>query len=207
VPTWSVRLKRPFIECGEWRKAALKQIAEIDPNLVVISQFTNSYVDNSINGDDGHMVSEAEWERGLQTTVRYLGDRGIDVAIVRDGPFHSHYIDRCVARALWRGIATASCATPKDEAFDQRIADAERATIAAFPTARYVDLTTQFCNDRVCPGLINGVLAFRDRQHMTTDFAATLSAPLAQALFEGDNAPISAERVDKQNGRNDLTVR
>jgi hypothetical protein len=119
----------------------------------------------------------------VRKTVETLGNAGTRVVVLRDGPVHKTYLDKCVARALWQKRDTAVCDTPRGEALEQTIPDAEKAAIAGIGNATYIDVTNFFCNATTCPAMIDGKLTFRDRHHIATPFAATLAAPLQRAIF------------------------
>jgi hypothetical protein len=57
VPTWNVRLMRAYSECDAWRQTAMKEIASLKPDAVIVSQFSYSYVENDVNGGLKHLVS------------------------------------------------------------------------------------------------------------------------------------------------------
>lgn len=183
VPTWNVRLMRGYWECDRWRKLAMKEIARLQPDTVIVSQFSYSYVENDVNGGPEHLVDRKDWAAGLKTSLTALRDAGADVVLLRDVPVHKSYLDRCVARSLWQGRSPEVCDTPRDEAIDERVSEIEKAAVAALSGVRYVDLTSLFCNDVTCPAVIDGRLTFRDRHHIATPYAATLAGSLQRAVF------------------------
>lgn len=183
VPTWNVRLMRSYRECDTWRQAAMAEIAELKPDMVIVSQFSYSYVENDVNTDLGHFVGRRTWGDGLRSSLAALRRGGSDVVLLRDVPVHKAYLDRCVARALWQGRGAEVCDTPRAEAIDERIFATERAAAAGIQGVRYVDLTWLFCDTRNCPAMIDGKLTFRDRHHIATPYAASLAPALQQVLF------------------------
>lgn len=183
VPTWNVRLMRAYAECDAWRKSAMKEIAELKPDTVIVAQFSYSYVENDVNGGLDHLVSRNVWAEGLRASLKALRDTNAEVVLLRDVPVHKSYLDRCVARSLWQGRHSSVCDTPRDEAIDERVSQAEQAATAGLAGVRYVDLTELFCNDVTCPAMIGGKLTFRDRHHIATPYAATLAGSMQRAIF------------------------
>ena len=183
VPTWNVRLMRAYSECDEWRKTAMKEIADLRPDVVIVSQFSYSYVENDVNGGLDHLVSRNVWADGLRASLATLRDTSADVVLLRDVPVHKSYLDRCVARSLWQGRSAAVCDTPRNEAIDERVSETEQAATVGLRGVRYVDLTELFCNDTTCPAMIGGKLTFRDRHHIATPYAATLAGSMQRAIF------------------------
>ncbi|GAA2835644.1 peptidoglycan/LPS O-acetylase OafA/YrhL [Aminobacter aminovorans] len=183
VPTWNVRLMRAYGECDVWRQTAMKEIAGLKPDAVIVSQFSYSYVENDVNGGLEHLVSRDVWADGLRASLATLRKTGAEVVLLRDVPVHKSYLDRCVARSLWQGRSSTVCDTPRQEAIDERVSKAEQAAASGLEGVRYVDLTELFCNDTTCPAMIGGKLTFRDRHHMATPYAATLAGSVQRAIF------------------------
>jgi hypothetical protein len=50
------------------------------------------------------------------------------------------------------------------------------------PRAHVVDLTRFFCDERSCPPVIGGALVYKDTNHLTSVYAATLAPYLGRAL-------------------------
>jgi len=183
VPTWNVRLMRAYGECDAWRKSAMKEIADLKPDAVIVAQFSYSYVENDVNGDLDHLVTRDVWANGLRTSLAALSETGAEVVLLRDVPVHKSYLDRCVARSLWQGRSAAVCDTPRNQAIDERVSETEQAATSRLPGVRYVDLTELFCNETTCPAMIGGKLTFRDRHHIATPYAATLAGSMQRAIF------------------------
>ncbi len=130
-----------------------------------------------------HANWNEEWRSGLRWTLGAFSQAGIRVAVIRDVPFNSSYADKCVARALWRGQTPAACDTQRVMAANDDIAKEERDIVRGIPNATYLDMTNRFCDQTTCHVFIDGMLAFRDRHHLATPFAATLEPPIERALF------------------------
>jgi peptidoglycan/LPS O-acetylase OafA/YrhL len=183
VPTWNVRLMRAYSECDAWRQTAMKEIADLKPDAVIVAQFSYSYVENDVNGDLDHLVTRDVWANGLRTSLAALSETSGEVVLLRDVPVHKSYLDRCVARSLWQGRSSTVCDTPRQEAIDERVSKTEQAATSGLRGVRYVDLTELFCNETTCPAMIDGKLTFRDRHHIATPYAATLAGSMQRAIF------------------------
>ncbi|MCG5481093.1 acyltransferase family protein [Sinorhizobium alkalisoli] len=188
ITIWNSMLMRNYEECDRWRQLAMREIATRKPDMVIISEYSSAYVKNDVNVISAHQIDAATWARGLRRTVDALGSVVTKIAVLRDGPVHKAYLDKCVARALWQKRAPETCDTPRSGAMEETIPDAERKAISDIGNASYVDITDLFCNRTTCPAMIGGKLTFRDRHHIATPFAATLAAPLQRALFGTMNA-------------------
>jgi hypothetical protein len=194
MTTYNIKLRRDYTECDEWREQAMKEIIAMKPQMVVISQLSIGHLDEEISDPSEYTVRKKQWAEGIASTAGALSDAGIDVVYLRDVPTHKSYIDKCVARALWQKRDPSVCDTPRAEAVDDADAKTEREIIARIENARYVDMTDLFCNETSCQAMIGGMLTFRDRHHIATPYAASLAAPMEQAVF--GNRTAQAHNVD-----------
>ncbi|WP_425351290.1 SGNH hydrolase domain-containing protein [Rhizobium phaseoli] len=88
----------------------------------------------------------------------------------------------CLSRAHWLDRDPSVCATDRDEALDPTIETSERAAINSTENATYIDLSSSFCDERICRAEVDGAPIFRDSHHITADFSRTLAGPLQAAL-------------------------
>ncbi|MET4687060.1 acyltransferase family protein [Sinorhizobium fredii] len=182
VPTWNSVLMRNYSECDAWKRRAFGEIAALKPDVVILSQYSSSYVRNDINSVSSHQMDVRDWAKGIKRSVETLERAGSDVVLLRDVPVHKSYLDKCVARALWQKRSPSDCDTPRSEAVEETIPAAERK--AALEThASYVDVVDLFCNRTRCPAVIDGKLTFRDRHHIATPYAESLAPSLERAIF------------------------
>lgn len=184
VPVWNGILMRMYDECDEWKERVFREIASLKPDMVILSQYSSSYVRNEMNHTSKPIGLEA-WTAGVRRTIERLEGAGSEVVLLRDGPVHKAYLDKCVARALWQDRSPSVCDTPRTEAVEEAIPAAER-DIAEALKADYVDLVDLFCNETVCPAVIDGKLTFRDRHHIATAYAESLAPQLQRAVFGGE---------------------
>jgi peptidoglycan/LPS O-acetylase OafA/YrhL len=198
LTTHSWRLKRDYTECDEWRELAIKQIVEMKPRLVIISQLSISHLEEEIEDPEERPLRKKQWADGIGSTVGALSDAGINVVYLRDVPTHSTYIDKCVARAVWQKRSPSVCDTPRAAAADDRNSAIEKGIVTRIRNARYVDMTAHFCGETRCYAMVDGRLAFRDRHHIATPFAESLAEPLERAIFGDRVASDATQRVRRR---------
>jgi hypothetical protein len=197
VPVWSANLKRKYDECDRWREAAIKEIVALKPALIIVSQFSQHYAKTNVEAAFYNPVDLDTWVDGLKSTLETLRQGGGDVVLLRDTPLRKTDLNRCVARALWRGTATSICDTPRDEALDDGMFNAEKAMVSGMDRVHYVDTSGMFCSDANCPAVVEGKLVCRDWQHMAVPFAEGLAPQLERAIFGNGRdaqAPPSSSR-------------
>ncbi|MGN6470308.1 MAG: acyltransferase family protein [Rhizobiaceae bacterium] len=199
MTSYSDKLRRKFTECNEWREKAIRRIIAMKPQMVIISQFSIGNLEGEIADPAQIPARKRQWAEGLRSTIGEFGKAGIETVYLRDVPTHDAYIDKCVARALWQQRSPSICDTPREEAADDADAATERRVISGIEKARYVDLTNLFCGEQFCHAMIGGMIAFRDRHHLATPFAASLAGPLEHAIFTKESSVADADAPRRGN--------
>src|SRR5262249_53179830 len=153
---------------NDWRESAIKQIVAMKPQTVIISQLSISHLPDETDSSSELVDGKRQWAEGIRSTIETLSNAGIKVVYIRDVPTHTHYLDKCVARALWQARDPSTCDTPRSTAADDGDANIEKGIVSNISNARYVDMTRYFCDDTRCHAMIDGKLTFRDRHHIAT---------------------------------------
>jgi peptidoglycan/LPS O-acetylase OafA/YrhL len=191
VPVYNPRLHRISDECAAWRANAIDAIVRLHPAFVVVGEFSSQYFAGP-HFRHGDSVTMANWAAGMQRSLRELSRAGSPIVLLRDSPTPLGDMRICIENAQWRG-SSQSCDIPRSLAVDPALTRTESQLAAATPGVRFVDLTSQFCNETTCPAWRNGLVIYRDRSHMTNRFAASLAPPLEAALLDllhpGENRP------------------
>ncbi|MFD1717380.1 acyltransferase family protein [Georgenia deserti] len=105
-------------------------------------------------------------------------EAGTDVVVIGDRPDVEQQALSCVARLPFR--LSRDCGTPTEQAFVQRDALANAASMIDIPV---VDATDYFCRDETCPATIGNVIVYRDTGgHITATYAKTLGPYLVEGI-------------------------
>jgi peptidoglycan/LPS O-acetylase OafA/YrhL len=105
--------------------------------------------------------------RALPPSVRHT-------IVVRDTPVMRNATFACVENAIDDRVAAGpACARSRAGALRPDPAVAAARTLA--PRVREIDLTRAFCDARRCYPVIGGALVYKDEDHLTPTFAATLA--------------------------------
>jgi hypothetical protein len=180
VDVWSPVLRRSYEECSEWRRSVLARIAEWRPHLVFIAS-THVY---PLRPAAFHTTLD-DWRDGLARVVQAIEPSGARIVVLRDTPRPGFEVPECLSRAAFQPVSRAdSCAISSRAAIDTVVFAAEREALRSIPAVLHVDLTDRFCDDSDCPTVIGGIVVYKDTNHMTAAFSATLAGPLSRALEE-----------------------
>jgi len=177
VDVYSRREHRFYAECGVWREAMLRRIeVEEKPALVV----TSGRIHTAVMKDGTRLPQSQGLEalaRGYATVVTRLVAAGADVVAIRDVPQAPWDIPRCVATEMHH---LRRCAFPKRKALPHP--DPVRAALRRVVGVRQIDPANELCVGRLCPGVTDDVLVYRNAGHLTATFAATLAPWLSRKL-------------------------
>ena len=161
-----------YWQCAKWREAMLVRIKALKPDLVLLAN------------SSGYGIKPATWGQGLSTTVKRLQAAGLKMAYLRDTPFAGFDVPTCLARAEWRGLRPDSlCVYPKES--QDRFADLFAAETEALrgPAVETINLFPAFCSGPMCPTEKDGIIMFKDRNHITADYALHLKPELEAPLL------------------------
>ncbi len=192
-PTFSNVLGREYTECIEYRAWAMDKIAEIQPDLVVI---TSAY-DGSLRstGDEGTSdgVDQA-WEEGLGKTIDAISPNAGRVVVLGDQAYPTQAGIQCLEA---NPSDVKKCGDPFDDAVHAEH-NAMEARVAKEHGAEYVDIVPWMCTEDFCPAVIGGITVHRDRMHINETYSVWLSEVLGRAtgMIEGELAtPVAGEFV------------
>lgn len=181
IVDYSPRLRRYWPECAAWRARSIDEIRRLQPDLVIVAQMSNGFIQGPWTSRGRYAVTYEQWEAGLRRSLQQLQAANVPVLLLRDNPIPGKNIGNCIGRARWRGTPDSDCDVSRTDAIDSKLSALE-STVAASTGAGFGDLTAQICDDHTCPGVKSGVLVYKDADHITEDFAK-LQVPAFRALL------------------------
>jgi len=164
--------------CDDFRSWALDQIATLHPDLVVVSSSGPNPALYDASGTRIPNDAEEDATRAgyvdLFTQLAGISDRAV---LLRDVPKSEEEPATC----LTTGDPDLGDCMFKPLAASVRDADISEEAAAATGTD-IVDPTKWLCWQQQCPVVIGDVLPYRDRGHLTTVYARSLSDELVEAM-------------------------
>ena len=146
--------------CLDWNEAVLQRLLDDPPSLVftMATMTTNS-------GDEESAWKVPYFER--------LSEAGIKVLGVRDNPRFDDRVPDCVEV---RGLD--ACGRPTWEA----LAPIETLEVPELPHFTFLDITSEYCPDDHCPAAQDGLLIYRDNDHLTTTWTLLRGGTIHNAI-------------------------
>lgn len=180
VELYSPRLGRRYDECTRWHRRTLQRIVELRPALVLAS---SSRAYPAADAHSPYRVTHAEWQEGTRRLVETLTSAGVRTVLIRDTPRPGIVIPTCLARASWSLLRRpGECQVSRDVAVDTIVSSLERAAIAGIDGAEIADLTDAICDEATCAPTQDGVVVFKDSNHLTAAFSRMMAPALGDAL-------------------------
>ncbi len=177
----NTRLKRYYSECTSWRRAMLGRIVAMHPLAVVLSSFDH-YVDRNGPAADWQ-ISANQWRAGLRRTYVTLARAGINTVAIRGTPNAGFDVPSCLSRrASGAPFSDSPCAYRLDESLVPSAVAAQTEAARGVSTLAFVDMNDAICGRAVCPVVQNGVIVFRDGNHLTATFSRREAPVLGQRL-------------------------
>ena len=147
-------------DCFAWREYAFNRIKKINPDAVLVSGFQHFEVPSQYSS------RESWWREGEVKTYKSLQDSAQHIIYISDTPHPNRDIPSCIAAGNL-----------------DRCNGSERSTPIFSPGYQKINPTSWLC-DRNCPGVIDGLVTYRDSSHLSVAMARALSPQLEAALTQ-----------------------
>ena len=171
APFYYARIGREFTECAAWRADVLAWLRKLRPDVVFM-------------GSNAADFSDAQWISGTQSVLAGFASAAGQVFLLLPTPHLPFDGPDCLVLAAWRthiGLPPQTCSVP---AFDARVAAvhaALRHAAAGYVNVHPVDMTEAVCPDGRCLAERNGLITYRDAQHLAASYVERLAPALAEA--------------------------
>jgi len=162
---FSLVMKREYRECYPWRDLVIERLNELRPDIVIISSAKD--MKTLEPGDDDPARQGAAMPRLIDRITS-------PVAIIPDTPYSQYDVPACLSR---HRDDVRDRETSRAKAFGADHLVLERAAAAA-SGATLVDMSDVVCPWDPCPVVLDGMIVYRDTQHLTATFSATLGDEL-----------------------------
>lgn len=174
--------RRTYFECEAWRGSVLARLAELQPEVVVLARY-GVYADALVEVGGELATPEravALWQAGAADTFDALRSVTRRIVVMRDVPKPQTNIIKCLAR---NGGASCDFDATKGVHWDEAMFSAEAAAAVGRVDVSFVDLSRVICDADPCPARTSdGAIKYRDDNHLTATYSASLAPVLGERL-------------------------
>jgi peptidoglycan/LPS O-acetylase OafA/YrhL len=171
LPVRNLSLKREYRECAEFDEGSIARLNALKPDLTLVSM--SRLATHPLHAADDTVATMGA---AIGQMIARLPGR---TAIIVDTPYAKRDIPGCLSS---HKDDTDACAIARKTAFSGDLGEVE-AVAAAASGAAIIDLTSRICvGDGACPVVVNGLIVYRDEEHLTATFARSLAPALGTAI-------------------------
>jgi peptidoglycan/LPS O-acetylase OafA/YrhL len=150
---------RVYTECDTWRTEAYAQIAQLRPQLVVMSS----------------RVAAQATPEVITATVKFFQDLGATVVVIGETPSFEFEVPDCLGQFH---ADVQKCVVDRDYIFGDVRQSNMAARAAREAGAIYIDPLLWLCTDTHCPTVIGGKIVYHDAHHLTATYSSWVAALL-----------------------------
>ncbi|HEY0197191.1 MAG TPA: acyltransferase family protein [Rhodanobacter sp.] len=166
------RIGRQYTECDSWRTHALHEVAAWHPDIVILGSTS------------GYDFDRTQWVGGTTRVLNAISAASGHIYILRGTPHLPFDGPDCLSsrsRLPWRRPQN-SCIASSYEKNGNDVYQWLQQAGEHFGNVTFVDMNAAACPGGVCHAESEGMVVFRDSQHLTTAFIESLTNDLAKQL-------------------------
>lgn len=171
------RLGRTYTECGEWRQNVMAELAQLQPELIIMSSYALE------------PYTSEEWFSGSEQAFAELSKLADEVVIMRDPAQPEADVPLCLSHAAWQdkislpvSIGDSICDGFPQRAKNTEVSELQAEAASEFANVSVLDLTDVFCPNDTCIIESQDHIMFRDRHHLSASYVVSLADEVEQRL-------------------------
>lgn len=174
-PIFYERIGRTYEACSTWRNRAVRYLGELKPDAIIVGSVST------------YAFTRRQWTEGTARILAPLAAAAAHVYVLRSTPVLPFDGPDCLAahqgRPSWLA-ALGTCSSPAANGSNDAVYGWLKEAGKRYSNVSTIDLNDHVCPSSVCQAERNGLVVFRDAQHMTATFAGSLSQVLASQLWQ-----------------------
>ena len=180
APLFYERIGREYTECEHWRSKVVPFVANLKPDVVILGSADNT------------PYSQEQWTEGTARLLQILAPASGHVYLLRSTPVLPFDAPSCLEprSGLYEAISARHlCKAPASEVHGEDVYRWITAAASRFGNASTLDLTDAICPGGICSAERDGMIVFRDSQHLSAAFAKSLAGALRAQIEMPPDAP------------------
>ena len=172
---WSYQLNRPFTECTQWQAKIYPMIADLSPEIVIV---TDQWKPAVVDGKKSDFDTPFMWQKEFPLAMAHIAKMAKKVFVIGNNPSLTQDPVDCASKP---NVSLALCSSGRTQA-DNAAYNSTEAKAAKAVGATYIDTVAWACTDSLCPIVINGKLAYFDQWHFSESYVKYLIPVLTSKL-------------------------
>jgi peptidoglycan/LPS O-acetylase OafA/YrhL len=173
--------------CEQHNSGSLAALKRARPSLVIVSNRADAWIEQKVNKlgsplSDRPAVKARLYGRALRREIQALVARQIPVEIVHPVPLLAVDESDCASFLILLGRCSGSVARDLVDDELARTLTAERFALREMPLAWLLDLEGRICSRTTCDARRNGVMMYRDENHLSVPGSLTLTSTFADVI-------------------------
>jgi peptidoglycan/LPS O-acetylase OafA/YrhL len=173
--------------CETHNAVSLASLSRARPSLVIVGNRGDAWIEESANRLGRPLSTDPTrkarlYERALRREVRTLTASGIPVVVVHPVPRIPLDESGCASILLVIGRCSGSVSRSSVDAELERTLNAEHTALRGIRSASLLDLEGEICAGATCSAKRNGVLMYRNENHLSVSGSLTLTGQFAASM-------------------------
>jgi peptidoglycan/LPS O-acetylase OafA/YrhL len=166
------RILSVYTVCDNWRNAAIKDIQDIRPKILVMGN------------SSGYPFTKTQWIEGSKEIIQQLLPFVDRIKLIAGTPKLDFDGPYCLARARWMshfidGLEQQQCARPLH---NDKTWNWQELLTSDYDRVQFINLANLICPNNICMASHNQQLTYRDSQHLSIEFVLSLKQALISQL-------------------------
>jgi peptidoglycan/LPS O-acetylase OafA/YrhL len=185
------RVDGPVKGCARFGPETLSAIIRRNPSLVILATRTDSYLEA---WDDGLRAADSSaftydtaskvrlWRPALRSALLRLTGAGLHVVLVHPIPLLPFESNNCAVVRILAGECATEISRSEADTWLRLPVRVENQEVAAVPKTWALSFENEICGKTSCSSMRNGVVQYRDAQHLSVDGALMLTGVFYRAI-------------------------
>jgi len=165
------RINRRYVECERWRDRVVAYLHQRPVALLVYGSSA------------AYAIDPGDWERGTRLFLDRIEGTAQRTVLLAPTPLLPFDATQCVqAHPAQSGRMAPECSVPLQQVSPGALVASLQRAVAGRPSVRLVDLSESVCPEQICSAERDGLLLYRDGQHLNANYVRRLVPALQAAL-------------------------
>lgn len=174
-PKFYKRIDRDYTECSVWRNKAISWLGQQKPDIIFLGSAASS------------SFTEQQITAGTLRILKELSPNVAEIYLIEANPILGFNGPECLMQYQRSRPGKCSISVTGKGQY-ARVANTLKSTVSKYENTHWLETATFVCPENNCKAERDGVVVFRDSQHLTASFTAT-AAPHFERQMEKNGQP------------------